>query len=102
MLMSKTPPVEFRSFTQNVSQELHSQGWMNAKGWGVSLGRPQPAKDGAKPQDPRERTGGEARETARGEEAQGPGGEGPPRSPGRWGSARQRDPEAAGQGTASR
>ena len=48
MLMSKTPPVEFRSFTQNVSQELHSQGWMNAKGWGVSLGRPQLAKDGAK------------------------------------------------------
>lgn len=91
---------------------------MNAKGGGVlgeaaaSQRRSQdhahssrltgPRLRAAGPQDPGERSRGEARETARGEEAQGPGGEGPPRSPGRWGSARQRDPEAAGQGAASR
>lgn len=89
---------------------------MRAKGWG-SLGKPWLAEGGAKVtlttppasrgpaprcglQHPRTRetgTGG-ARETAGEEEAQGPRGEGPPRSPGRRGSARQRGPEAAGQG----
>lgn len=117
-MIPETPPLVRRSFTRNTCTRKVGPGG-RAGGPRGRRGQPRaeprsrsppipPSPAGtrsglwaAAPQDTGTGSREESPKTA-GKDAQGPGGEGLPRSPGRWGSARQRGPESAGRGSARR